>query len=76
MRNTITWQKKIKEILTPSPNDLGWEPLTILYKKIVLRLKNLPFIIIIPLSLILSFAIYLVFGYLIVKLVNWLQLSF
>jgi hypothetical protein len=76
MRNTITWEKQIKEILTPSPNDLGWEPLTILYKKIVLRLKNLPFIIIIPLSLLLSFAIYLAFGYLIVKLVSWLQLSF
>jgi hypothetical protein len=76
MRNTITWQKQIREILTPPPNDLGWAPLTILYKKIVLRLKNLPFIIIIPLSLILSFAIYLVFGYLIVKLVSWLQLSF
>lgn len=69
----INWGKKIEEIFYIQPNDLEWGPLTNFYKKIVSRLKKMPFFIIIPLSILLSIFSYFILGYFLVKLVSFFQ---
>lgn len=70
---SLNWNKKLKEIYYPPPNDLGWSVLNKIYKKIVFRLKFVPFLYIVPLTFLLVFLLYFIFGYLIVKVVSILQ---
>ena len=69
----LNWEKKLKEIYSPPPNDLGWWVFNKIYKKIVFRLKFSPFLYIIPLIFLLVFLLSFIFGYLTVKVVNILQ---
>ncbi len=69
----INWEKKINEIFVIKPNDLEWLPLTNFYKKIVSRLKMMPFFIIVPLSILLSIFSYFLLGYFLIKLVSFFQ---
>ncbi|MDH7476109.1 MAG: hypothetical protein QHH09_01400 [Microgenomates group bacterium] len=69
-------KNKLNEVFFIEPNDLGWVFLTKFYKKITSYLKTAPFIIIIPLSFFFSFLFYLIFGKLLVKIVNLLQYGF
>lgn len=70
---SLNWQKKLKEIYSPPPNDLGWSVFNKIYKKMVFRLKYAPFLYIIPLTFLLVFLLSSIFGYLIVKIVSILQ---
>ncbi len=70
---TINWGKKINEVFYIQPNNLECLPLTNFYKKIVSRLKIMPFFIIVPLSILLSIFSYLLLGYFLIKLVSFFQ---
>jgi len=69
-------QQKLEEVFFLEPNELGVSYLTSLYKKTTSYLKSLPFIVIIPLSLMAAVFIYLLLGRLIIKLVTLLQYGF
>lgn len=68
--------KKIQEIYSVEPNDLGLGILTNYYKRFTAYLKTLPFIFIIPLSFVFAFVLYFLFGKLMVRLVTILQYGF
>lgn len=70
---SLNWNRKLKEVFYPAPNDLGLTILTKIYKKIVFRLKFAPFLYIIPLTFLLGLMLYFIFGYLIIKIVSFLQ---
>jgi len=69
-------KKKMEEVFIIEPNDLSISFLTNFYKKLTAYLKTTPFIIIIPLSFLVGLVIYLIFGYLIVRLTTLLQHGF
>lgn len=75
---TINWRlkKKLNEVFFIEPNDLGWEVMTNIYKILTVHFKTAPFIIVVPLSLVISFFLYLIFGHLVVRLVSLLQYGF
>jgi len=69
-------KKKMEEVFIIEPNDLNIGFLTSFYKKATSYLKTTPFIIIIPLSFLVGLFIYLIFGYLIVRLTTLFQYGF
>lgn len=69
-------KKKLNEVYSIETNNLGLYFLDNLYKKTTAYFKTAPFIIIIPLSFIIGIVIYLVFGYLLIRLVSLLQYGF
>lgn len=69
-------KKKMNEIFIVEPNDLGIGFLTNWYHRVVKYFKTAPFIFIVPLSFLVGYLIYLVFGFLVIKLVSWLQYGF
>lgn len=69
-------KKSLRETYFIEPNDLGYGRLTNTYKRFTHPLKKMPFAIIIPLSLLGAVLMYMVFGYLIVRLVSILQYGF
>lgn len=69
-------KKKLNEIFIVEPNDLGIKFLTSWYKFLVARLKTAPFLIIIPFSFLIGYFLYLIFGFLIVRLATFLQYGF
>jgi len=69
-------KKKLDEIYVIEPNNLGARFLNDIYKRINIYFKTAPFIVIVPLSFIIAILIYLVFGFLLVRLVSILQYGF
>ena len=69
-------KQKLNEVFINEPSDLGLNFLTNLYKISTRPLKNIPFVIIVPLSFIFAVVIYVLFGKLIIKLVTLLQYGF
>ncbi|PIV09363.1 hypothetical protein COS31_03250 [Candidatus Roizmanbacteria bacterium CG02_land_8_20_14_3_00_36_15] len=69
-------RKKLNEVYVIGPNDLGSAVLNNLFKKTTGYFKTAPFIIVIPLSLLITILIYLFFGFLLVRLVSLLQYGF
>lgn len=69
-------KRKLNEVFINEPSDLGLRPLTHLYKILTHPLKNIPFVLIVPLSFIFAVAMYVLFGKLIIKLVTLLQYGF
>ena len=69
-------QQKLDEVFLVEPNNLGIGILTSIYKKVTIYLKNLPFLVIIPLAFLLAVFIYLIVGHLVVKLTTLLQYGF
>lgn len=80
MRHSISAQrilkKRLEEVFSLEPNELGFYPLTYLYKKTTRYLKTMPLFYIIPLSILAAVVTYVLFGYLIVRFVNILQYGF
>ncbi|MBI4008693.1 hypothetical protein HY357_00495 [Candidatus Roizmanbacteria bacterium] len=68
--------KKLEETFVVEPNNLGTELLTFLYHRVTSFLKQMPFIFIIPMSIVGAIFLYILFGSLIVKLVTLLQYGF
>jgi len=71
-----SFNKKINEIFLVEPNELGVNFLTNWYKKLVRYFKKTPFLVLIPLSFFIGYLLYLIFGFLVVRLVNLLQYGF
>lgn len=69
-------KRKFNEIYSLEPNNLVFRPLTFLYKKTVSYFKTTPFIIVIPLSFLITIILYFIFGYLLVRLTTILQYGF
>lgn len=67
---------KLQEVYFIEPNDLGNPQLTAVYKITTSFLKKMPFIFIIPLSMIFSIMLYVLLGGLVVKLTTILQYGF
>ena len=59
-------RRKFNEIYSLEPNNLVFRPLTFLYKKVTHYFKTTPFIIVIPLSFLIAFSLYFIFGYFLV----------
>jgi len=68
--------KNMESIFAIPPNDLHQRWLTTIYKIVTQPLKRMPFLFIIPLSLGISLAVYVLFGQLVVKFVSLLQYGF
>jgi len=69
-------KRKLNEVFVVEPNDLGIVFLTNWYKRITAYFKTAPFLIVIPLSFLVAIFLYLIFGYLVVRLVSLLQYGF
>lgn len=73
IHNSEKLKHKLQEVYAVEPNDLGISWLTRIYKMITFRLKDKPFLYIIPLTFVLSACLYVVFGQLVVRLTSLLQ---
>lgn len=71
--NITRLQAKLHEIFVVEPNDLGHPLLTYWYKKTTKFLKTMPFLYIVPFSFIVAILLYVVFGWLVVRLASLLQ---
>lgn len=69
-------EKKLYEVFSLKPTDLGSRRLTALYKIITKRLKTMPFLYVIPLAMIIAIFAYLLLGHSIVRLASLLQYGF
>lgn len=67
---------KLDEVYFVEPNDLGNHYLTTVYKVTTSFLKQMPFIFVIPLSVLLSVMLYVLVGGLVVRLATILQYGF
>jgi len=70
------FKKYINEVFFIAPNDLGFKLLNIWFKKISFFLKNMPFLFIVPLTLLFVLLIYFLFGKHLVWLTSFLQHAF
>jgi len=69
-------RRKLNEVYSLEPNNLFFRPLTLLYKKITGYFKTAPFVIVIPLSFLVTICLYFIFGYFLVNLTTILQYGF
>ncbi|MFA5770023.1 MAG: hypothetical protein WC894_00830 [Patescibacteria group bacterium] len=69
-------KRKMNEVFSIEPNELGVNFLTSHFKKLTAYLKVAPFIYIIPLTFILAIFLYFVLGRFLIKLVTVLQYGF
>ena len=76
MKTEVLLKKKLKEVYMVDPTELGSPFLTKFYRFGAVYFKNKPFLIILPVSLLIGVALYLIFGPLVVKLVSLLQYGF
>jgi len=74
--NLIQLRRKLNEVYMVEPNDLGLPYLTSFYRRINIFFKRMPFIIVIPASLLGALLLYVIFGYLVVRLASMLQYGF
>jgi len=68
--------QELERIFELEPNDLHVPILTYIYKLLTRPLKSLPFVYIIPVSFVVAFLMYLVFGPMVIRLVSLLQYGF
>lgn len=76
MNNKTRLETEFRNIFSLPPNDLGNKWLTFLYKYFTHPLKKMPFLYIIPLSIIAAIGMYIVLGPFVIKLVSVLQYGF
>jgi len=74
--NIMQLRKKLNEVYVVEPNDLGLPYLTALYRRINVFFKRMPFIIVVPASLISALFLSLFFDYVVVRLTSMLQYGF
>jgi len=66
----------MEEVSMVEPNDFGFAFVNNLYRNINRFFKKAPFIIVIPASVFIAFFLYLLFGFLAIRLVSILQNGF
>lgn len=78
MKDTLypSLKRKLDEVYALTPNDLHNSRLNVFFKFSTRLLKSFPFKILIPFSILAAVAIYLILGYLVVRLVTLLQYGF
>lgn len=69
-------KKAANEIYFVSPNDLGHPKLNNWYKWITHFFKTAPFLVVVPLSILMAILIYLIFRKMVINLVSLLQYGF
>ncbi len=69
-------KRKLNEVFSVEPNDLGNDFITHYFKRITAYFKVIPFVYIIPLTFLISLFLYFLFGRLLVKLVTILQYGY
>lgn len=74
--NIFQLRRKLNEVYVVEPNDLGFPYLTSLYRRINIFFKRMPFIIVVPASLLGALLLSVFFGYLVVRLTSMLQYGF
>ncbi|PIY69366.1 hypothetical protein COY90_01025 [Candidatus Roizmanbacteria bacterium CG_4_10_14_0_8_um_filter_39_9] len=74
--NLFELKRKMNEVYSIAPNDLGHPALTKGYRRINIYFKNMPFLVVIPASIIFAFLLYMASGYIIVRLTSILQYGF
>ncbi len=72
----IRLKKKLNEVFSIEPNDLGIDFLTFYFKKITAYLKIIPFVYVIPFAFLISLILYLLLGKLLIRLVTFLQYGY
>jgi hypothetical protein len=70
------FKKRLKEINIVEPNDLGIPFLTLIYRRINVFFKTIPFVFVVPISIVGATLVVYVFGLLAVRLVSLLQYGF
>ena len=69
-------KKRYNEVYSLEPNTLHIGPLTGVYKMLGRWLKIFPFKVIVPVSFVLAVVMFIMFGFLAIKLVSLLQYGF
>jgi hypothetical protein len=64
------------EVFIVEPNNLGNPFMTKIYRRYNVYFKQMPFLIVVPLSFIAALLLYFLFGYVTVTIVNILQYGF
>lgn len=72
----VRLKHRMEEVSIVEPNDFGSASLNRLYRTVNRFFKNAPFIIVIPASIIIAISLYVLFGFLAIKLVSILQNGF
>jgi len=75
-RMNLRLKQKLNEVFFVEPNDLGAGFLTNYFHRATADLKTMPFIYVIPISLLASIVMYFVLGRFLIKLVTVLQYGF
>lgn len=74
--NYLRLKHHLEEVTIVEPNDLGLPFLTRWYRRINVYFKRMPFIVVVPLSVVFALILYTLFGYLVVRLTSILQYGF
>ncbi len=69
-------KSRLDEVYAVQPNDLGIPFLTRWYRRVNRYFKSMPFVVVVPASLLFATVLYLAFGYLVVRLASILQYGF
>lgn len=69
-------KKKLNEVFSIEPNDLGIDYLNIYFKKITAYFKVIPFVYVIPFAFLISLVLYFLLGRLLIRLATILQYGF
>lgn len=69
-------KKKLNEVFSIEPNDLGINFLNFYFRKITASLKTIPFAYIVPFTFLISLILYLFLGKLLIRLVTILQYGY
>lgn len=72
----LRFKKKLEEVFFITPNNLGIDFLTDIYKRITAPIKIMPFIFILPLSLFIALILYMILRVSAIRLTNLLQHGF
>jgi len=76
LHNFNTLKARLDDIYEVEPNNLEFYPVSWLYRAMTRPVKKMPFIFIIPISIVMAVCLYLLFGQLVIKLVTLLQNGF
>lgn len=74
--NFLRLKHRLDEVYIVEPNDLGIPVLTRMYRRVNVYFKRMPFIVVVPLSIVFALILYTLFGYLVVRLTSILQYGF
>lgn len=69
-------KNKLDEVFFMESNNLGYYPLNKFYKFSTYYLKTMPFVYLVPLSILISVCLYFISDFLVIRLASLLQYGF